>query len=89
MRYVGWVLGGLFLVDGLVAVVGKRDWMRKVNSAVGSVLPHDAKHAMMKAANVSDEATMAMGINNLIAGTSLVLVSALTGGGHRRKWWKF
>lgn len=85
MRYVGWILGGLFLADGLLSLIGKRDLVARVNSAVGKKLPGKVEAKLNKATDVSDTALSMMGINNLIAGVGMVLVSTLTG---RRRAWK-
>jgi hypothetical protein len=83
MRYVGWVLGGLFLVDGLLGLIGKKDLVKRFNSTVGKRLPDPVEDKLNKATDINDTAITAMGINNLIAGVGMVLVATLTGG--RRK----
>lgn len=79
MRYVGWVLGGLFLVDGLFALIGKRDLLKWANTAVGKRLPNPVEKTLKKATHVNNTTLTTMGINNLVAGAGMLLVSTLTG----------
>ncbi len=79
MRYLGWSLGGLFLVDGLFSLLGKRDLIKMLNSSLGNKLPKPINKSLKKATNVNDSAFTAMGINNLIAGLGLLVVSTLSG----------
>jgi cytoplasmic iron level regulating protein YaaA (DUF328/UPF0246 family) len=84
MRYLGWVLGGLFLTDGLLGLIGKRDLIKRLNSSVGKKLPSKVGNTLNQATNINDTAVKAMGINNVIAGAGMVLVATLTGLRRRR-----
>jgi hypothetical protein len=79
MRILGWLLGGLLLTDGLLSLIGKRDLVCQLNSAVGNRLPAPVGETLKKATDVNPTALTAMGINNLVAGTGMVLVSTLIG----------
>jgi len=80
MRIFGWVLGGLFLVDGVLALAAKRDVMKVVNVAIGRKLPHPVSKTLRKVTDVNDTALRAMGINNVLAGAGMLVLSTLVGG---------
>ncbi len=80
MRYVGWTLGGLFLVDGLLALIGKQDFVKLISNTVGKKLPAPVTKTLKRAGSVNDTAMTGMAINNVIAGTGMVLVATLAGG---------
>jgi hypothetical protein len=80
MRYVGWTLGGLFLVDGLVALFGKQDFIKLLSEKMGKKLPAPVHKTLKRASSVNDTAMAGMAINNVIAGTGMVLVATLSGG---------
>ena len=84
MRILGWVLGALFLTDGLLALINKRPLLKEVNLNVGRSLPEPVGKTLKKASDVNETARAAMGINNLIAGAGMVLVASLIGWGRHR-----
>ncbi|HOS43394.1 MAG TPA: hypothetical protein PK794_06870 [Armatimonadota bacterium] len=73
MRMVGWVLGGLYALDGLVALVGGRRATRWADRAVGSKLPRRVRRVL----HMGDLLTRTWGANNLLAGLGLLAVAAL------------
>ncbi|HEY3376927.1 MAG TPA: hypothetical protein VGL77_05470 [Armatimonadota bacterium] len=84
MRYLGLFLGGLFLTDGLLSIIGRKDLVERLNRSVGKRLPDPVNKTLKKATDVNDTALTALGINNLIAGAGMVLVSSLVGLGRTR-----
>ena len=79
MRILGWVLGGLFLTDGVLALTKRQELIKWTNSRIGKRLPGRVEDKLKKATNVNDTALTMMGINNLIAGAGMVLVASLVG----------
>lgn len=84
MRIFGWLLGGLLLADGILAIMKKRDLIKTVTHKVGDKLPSPLSRTLRKATDINDTARKAMAINNLLAGMGMLLVSTLTGW-HRMK----
>lgn len=84
MRYVGWILGGVYLLDGILALSRKRAMVKKVGATVMKRLPDRMERTVKRMTNVNDTAMTAMGINNIIAGTGMVLVASLVGAGRKR-----
>lgn len=85
MRFLGLALGGLFLTDGLLSVIGKKALIKRINSKVGKRLPNKMESKLVKATDVNNTAVTAMGINNIIAGAGMVLVATLVGLGKARQ----
>ena len=79
MRVFGWILGGLFLAEGVMSLVWKKDLVVRLNAAVGKKLPDPVEKTLKKATDMNSTAIKAQGINNLIAGAGMVLVSTLLG----------
>lgn len=79
MRILGWVLGGLFLTDGLLSIIAKRDLIKVVNTSMGKRLPNRVENKLRKATDVNTTALTAKGIHNLVAGTGMVLIASLIG----------
>ena len=83
MRVFGWVLGGVLLAKGVLALVLKRDHIKAVNSTVWRRLPQPMSKTLVQASDVNDVALRAMGINNVLAGAGLLAVATLLRGRHR------
>jgi hypothetical protein len=74
MRYVGWILGGLYALDGLAALVGGRKATRWADRAVGEKMPRRVRRLF----HMGDTLTRTWGANNLLAGLGLLAVAALS-----------
>jgi hypothetical protein len=83
MRYIGLVLGGLFLADGLLSLVRKQPLLRVVSESAGDNIPRRAQRSIEKATDMNGHAMMAQGINNTIAGAGMLLLATFAFFGHR------
>ena len=79
MRLLGWILGALFTLDGLTSLIGGRKILKWAGKTVGRKLPHQV-HGWF---NMDDVTTRTWGVNNVLAGLSLVAIAA-TGARRRR-----
>jgi hypothetical protein len=70
---VGWILGGLYALDGLAALVGGRKASRWLARTVGRKLPRKMRGVF----HMGDTATRTWGVNNLLAGLGMLVVATL------------
>ena len=77
MGKVGWILGGLYAVDGLIALVGGRRVMKWADRRFGRRLPSKWAHLLKQGTNVKPGVLTAWGINNLLAGMGMLAVTML------------
>lgn len=77
MRTAGMILGGLFLVDGLMALCCGKSAARWVNNTFGKSVPGGVREVMKQTEKVDDRVLTSWGINNTIAGTAILLTSML------------
>ncbi len=75
MRYVGWALGGFFLLDALVDLVGGPRAMRGLRHGLAERLPAPMGRALNAMTDVNPTALRTMGALNLLAGAGMVLLT--------------
>jgi len=83
MRIFGWIFGGLFLLDGMLALIGKRALVKRLDTRIGRRLPARIGRKLHRATALNNTAVTAWGINNVLAGVGMLLVAALVGLGRR------
>jgi hypothetical protein len=79
MRMFGWVLGGIYVIDGVLGLVMKANRIRKMQHTMWKRVPSKIGRTMEKATAMNDVTLKAWAINNLIAGLGLVTISTLAG----------
>jgi hypothetical protein len=75
MRTLGWALGGFFLLDALVDLLGGEGAMRGLRRGLADRLPAPVGHALADMTDVNPTALRTMGVLNLLAGVGLVLLT--------------
>lgn len=77
MRYLGWILGGLWMADGITAVAARRSawqWTRRALAPklAGKGVPKDE-------AVIEQRMVLAMGITNILAGAGMAALASTLG----------
>lgn len=73
MRRLGWILGGLFLLDGLVALIGGRRSVKWANAKLSRRLPRSLGKTLREATHADKRVIRAWGINQVIAGIGMTM----------------
>lgn len=77
MRTAGMIIGGLFLLDGLTALCCGKSAVSWANRRLGNRLPGGVRRFMRETEEVDNRIITTWGINNTIAGASIMLASML------------
>jgi len=80
MKKLGWILGGIYLVNGIIDLVGGKHAMKWMHHKMARKLPHPVGKALKRMTEVNPVALRTMGILNLVGGTGLVLATAVAAG---------
>jgi hypothetical protein len=84
VRYAGWIIGGMYILDGLVSLLGGHRAIQWTKSNLGPSLPASWNRVLDEMDTADESLITTWGINNLIAGVSIVLVTSFTGGEEKR-----
>lgn len=76
MRTLGLILGGLFAVDGLTALIGGKELMKWANTTLGPKTSPCCSDFLKRATEMDDRLYLAWGINNLLAGSIMITLAA-------------
>ena len=79
MRNLGWILGGLFLADGIIALVGGPRIMKWSYQKFGKKAPKRLARQMKEAQDIAPGMMGAWGINNVLAGLGMLALTLLLG----------
>ncbi|GEM_PF-6067416 len=75
MRKLGWILGGLFLLDGLVALIGGKRSVKWMDTRLSKRLPRRLGRTLHQAGKADRRVLRAWGINQIIAGIGMTLAA--------------
>lgn len=75
MRHWGWILGGLFVVDGIIALVGGPRLLKWSYTKYGKKVPKHLAHQLKEAQNLGPAMTGAWGVNNVVAGLGMLALT--------------
>lgn len=75
MRLLGWTLGGLFLLDGLIALIGGKRSVKWADQKLSKRLPKPLGKTLHEATRADKRVIRAWGINQLIAGIGMTLAA--------------
>lgn len=75
MRKIGWILGGLFLLDGLIALIGGMRSVKWMDTRLSKRLPKRLGKTLHEASKADRRVLRAWGVNQLIAGVGMTLAA--------------
>ena len=79
MRSFGLIIGGLFIADGLTALIGGKNLMKWAESTLGPKISPCCSNFLKRAAEMDEDLYLAWGANNLLAGSIMIALAAHTG----------
>lgn len=85
MKKLGWLLGGIYLVNGIIDLFGGEKAMKWMRSVMAKRLPSPVGHGLRKMTDLNPTALRTMGILNLLGGVGMVLVTATAGARRHRR----
>jgi hypothetical protein len=75
MRSLGWILGGLYALDGLVALLRGEQVMQWADRSLAPKLPARWARMVKQSKPLEPALIRAWGVNNLLAGLGMLLVA--------------
>jgi len=78
MRNWGWILGGLFVADGIIALTGGRRMMKWSYDKFGKKTHGRLAGALKEGAHMQPGVLKAWGVNNMLAGMGMLALALLS-----------
>jgi len=78
MRNWGWILGGLFVADGIIALVGGPRLLKWSYKKYGKQAPKHLARQLKEAQDLGPAMTGAWGVNNVVAGLGMLALTLLS-----------
>ncbi len=79
MKKLGLILGGIYLVNGVIDLLGGEHAMKWMHSTMAKRLPAPVGNSLRKMTELNPTALRTIGVLNLLGGIGMVLASATAG----------